>query len=543
MRRHAVIWMALGLLSLVQTLSAQSSSSKTTAPQPTAGELALLATTPKPGFSSAVRAALMRDDGTVRLTAARLAAVAGLSELEPDIVRALDHEPDETVAGEFVHTLLCFGTSSASAALASRFVRTDAAGADAYLLWLARTDGSAFDREFLRLTSDSKKESVMRSGVLLAAHQRPADRVHLLRMARDHMGANPWRWLLSEWAPSASDEESAIVIEALGSADADTREGTVWSVVTWIGNGVDLPAAIADAVTTINGPAAPSWETFGRELIARHLGHVAPTDRSDLIRRDGPRAKRGAPPQAWPVADLTIDERAALRDLVGGALDRIGTTDPAGQGVTAISLPTLRTPVEWPGLLASVLQASKCPPTKDQRCGTVRVEFRPNGLPAHVGYSLLTLPKSCEAALGALGLLTVAPATAVIGSTSQQLVLLPLQSDYVACTLPVRAKARTERIDDRAPDNGPIRQPKKTQSVSPIYPQDARDSKTQGVVLVEATISQTGCVRDGVVTRGVTPSMDFSALSAVLQWRYSPTKLDGDPAEVVISVRIQFVLQ
>jgi periplasmic protein TonB len=97
------------------------------------------------------------------------------------------------------------------------------------------------------------------------------------------------------------------------------------------------------------------------------------------------------------------------------------------------------------------------------------------------------------------------------------------------------------------PPKGPVRvggkisEPKKTHNVAPTYPEMAKRARVQGTVILEATISPQGRVTDVKVLRGI-PMLDEAAMSAVRQWTYSPTLLNGSPVPVIMSVTVNFKL-
>jgi protein TonB len=66
--------------------------------------------------------------------------------------------------------------------------------------------------------------------------------------------------------------------------------------------------------------------------------------------------------------------------------------------------------------------------------------------------------------------------------------------------------------------------------------------RTQGVVILETVIGRTGDVEDVRVLRSV-PLLDDAAITAVRQWRYSPTLLNEVPVPVVMTVTVNFTLQ
>ena len=89
---------------------------------------------------------------------------------------------------------------------------------------------------------------------------------------------------------------------------------------------------------------------------------------------------------------------------------------------------------------------------------------------------------------------------------------------------------------------GVIKAPNKMHDVMPVYPTIAKAAHVQGIVIIEATIAKNGDVKDAKVLSA--PSMlDDAALTAVRQWRYTPSLLNGQPVEVLMSVTVRFALQ
>jgi protein TonB len=88
---------------------------------------------------------------------------------------------------------------------------------------------------------------------------------------------------------------------------------------------------------------------------------------------------------------------------------------------------------------------------------------------------------------------------------------------------------------------GTVRTPIKTYNVDPAYPAIARQAGIQGIVIIEATISEDGHVINARVLRSV-PLLDKEALEAVRQWQYTPTYLNGVPVPVIMTVTVNFTL-
>jgi len=89
---------------------------------------------------------------------------------------------------------------------------------------------------------------------------------------------------------------------------------------------------------------------------------------------------------------------------------------------------------------------------------------------------------------------------------------------------------------------GNVRVPTKLKDVPPIYPDDARAARISGVVILEATIDPEGHVSDAKILRSI-PLLDDAALTAVRQWEFTPTNLNGVPVPVIMTVTVNFTLQ
>ena len=88
---------------------------------------------------------------------------------------------------------------------------------------------------------------------------------------------------------------------------------------------------------------------------------------------------------------------------------------------------------------------------------------------------------------------------------------------------------------------GDIREPRKIRDATAVYPEMARTARIEGVVILEATIDERGVVTDARVLRSV-PLLDAAALTALKQWRYTPTLLNGVPVRVLMTVTFRFSL-
>jgi periplasmic protein TonB len=89
---------------------------------------------------------------------------------------------------------------------------------------------------------------------------------------------------------------------------------------------------------------------------------------------------------------------------------------------------------------------------------------------------------------------------------------------------------------------GTVTAPAKVFDVAPIYPVIARSAGLEGTVILQATIGLDGRVEGLQVLRSA-PLLDDAALTAVRQWRYTPTRLNGQPVVVIMTVTVSFRLR
>jgi TonB family protein len=81
--------------------------------------------------------------------------------------------------------------------------------------------------------------------------------------------------------------------------------------------------------------------------------------------------------------------------------------------------------------------------------------------------------------------------------------------------------------------------PRPISVVRPKYPKEARKRKIEGPVVVRATVALDGSLRDITVVSG-DPILADAALEAVRQWRYQPSKVNGEPVEAQHEITVTF---
>ena len=78
----------------------------------------------------------------------------------------------------------------------------------------------------------------------------------------------------------------------------------------------------------------------------------------------------------------------------------------------------------------------------------------------------------------------------------------------------------------------------------PVYPPELQQQGIEGTVRLRARISAEGVPVNVHVLNDdeVDPRMAQAAVDAVRQWRYQPSKLDGEPIEVTTTIDVAFHL-
>ena len=130
---------------------------------------------------------------------------------------------------------------------------------------------------------------------------------------------------------------------------------------------------------------------------------------------------------------------------------------------------------------------------------------------------------------------------------------ITLQVGRLSETITVSAKREpatqaTPGIPQRKPVpirvGGNIKAPTKVVNVNPVFPASMRTAGRGGVVPLDALIGTDGSVVFvRVVSANVHPDFAEAAAEAVRQWKFTPTLLNGQPVEVLMTVTVHFALE
>lgn len=90
---------------------------------------------------------------------------------------------------------------------------------------------------------------------------------------------------------------------------------------------------------------------------------------------------------------------------------------------------------------------------------------------------------------------------------------------------------------------GNVSAPKKIYAPSPLYTEEARQGRVQGVVLLHAVIDAEGNVASIDLLKGLPLGLSESAVDTVKTWKYEPARRDGVPVPVYFTLTVSFSLQ
>jgi protein TonB len=93
------------------------------------------------------------------------------------------------------------------------------------------------------------------------------------------------------------------------------------------------------------------------------------------------------------------------------------------------------------------------------------------------------------------------------------------------------------------PVGGDVKAPVVIVHVNPVYPEEARQERISGIVILETIIDHTGAVRDVKVLKGLPHGLSEAAVNAVKQWVFKPGTINGEAVDVIFNLTINFRLE
>lgn len=497
-------------------------------PVQTPGSVALLLLQPFDATTSERWVAALQDTRPeVRAAAARAINARGATALAENVRRALASETDLDAAAE---EILAVGALGGPAAVewildAARRLRGVATSHAAEIL--ARMYGveslrhlpalhaaglAAFDGMFRLATKDGTESLTSVSAAVLAQND-DAQWAALLRCARE----------------GGASMDPATLTEALGSPSEAIRAATYWHLALSKAAKGATPAA-PDSTVEAALKAEPPKDLAGavaRELLARATGRKAVEQAAWLAALEakafpiGPIEELVAAPaplldlltpaemRAVSVARYGSPETLSVLSKRAHAQPRAAKNDPPRQAV-------VRTVDRFPpGFVAGILEAAGCDPRSGHGMVIADITYGTGGRPRQVGIfgppagqQALGGPAPCQRAATVLLASSLAPAGHGTKPDTKETVLVLLDPAPMSCLAEKDSVVLPRRVSGEAEGAelgdafGKIREPKKVAHVNPRYPPAAAQARIQGAVVIEATITPSGCVRRLESSRG-----------------------------------------
>jgi protein TonB len=184
---------------------------------------------------------------------------------------------------------------------------------------------------------------------------------------------------------------------------------------------------------------------------------------------------------------------------------------------------------------APAVMAAKAPPTRRvfEHAGKL---LAPTAIPKNVAeIKEAPLPADVDGAGGILGGVPGGVAGGSMGGV--------IGGVIGGANTKIAAPPAPKEIKSKAPVRlgGRVRAPRLIHRVDPTYPPLARQTHTEGTVVIEAILDETGNVVEMKVISGhglLIPA----AIEAVRQWKYEPTYLNDQPVAVQMNINVTFTL-
>ena len=489
-----------------------------------------------------LREAMASSEPLVRATAARVIAVRNVTALLPEMRDMVKTEADASAAREQIRALALLGTPE-DLALALEVAAKWPAGMDnALALAVARRGGPpAIDAYITKLRSTRMNNDTEFFRVALWA------RSDLLPFTGSRLvGARAergWRGLLDTLRQSAIAMNGAVLASSLDSPSEDMRAASVWYLV--YGYAIDpasLPEPVREKLAQPRAELSSNREDFGRELLRRMTGGEKKDDPRWLQFLDTDEADRLFVGEMEALQFLTDDEYALrytrcevqVRECAIPAKREKTRTIPS-QNVTpaAFDLPS----VLPAGLTDAILDGTRC---NGSWLGVANATVNATGRVQSLDLGQVSGRSSCKRAVEVLLLLSFASNTSIRSPFTGE-VLLARDGQTPLC------------LDEDPPDEtmtalyrpgGSIQAPRALERVEPQFHESVRKSmgrNTNVLIIVEAVITKTGCVRNlRLIKQSPYPELNGAALLALSQWKFTPGYLDRKPVDVQFGLTINF---
>lgn len=507
------------------------------------GSVALLAEhSREPGVRERWSAALTDERPEVRAAAARVVNVSGSAALLPDLLKALAKEADATAAVEEIRAVAALGDRDTDEAVIATVHRLGSAAVDASAETLGRTRGVDALRHLAALRLGGLTPPGYEYLVRTATRGGGEALTRAATAALREADALAWRAVLEEARRARASLDPGVMVAAIGMESPRFRALTYWQLAVEANRGGTLPSPLKEAIAstpeaTLKEPGDLDAQ-FAFEILQRVLGRGSRQLTSWLAR-----AREGRTTLPFP---LVYDD-AMLKWLTPAERDAV--QPPEARGVKLppkwvparpkAEVPSIRMTTRFPRRFGpDVVAVSGCAPQSHAVAGAL-MTYGEDGRPRTISVIDSGLSPACVQAGRALLLSVLAPWGDL---TQSELVVVPLAPDVLTCGEEEEAAGAPGTISaDAFRVGGRIKEPKKLFNVSPVYPESAKRAHVDGTVILDATISPSGCVQEIKIVQSI-PMLNAAAMNAVVRWRYTPTLLNDRPVPIIMTVTVNFRL-
>ncbi len=465
----------------------------------------------------------------VRTVAARSIFVLAGKYYSDAVTAALRDERDPAAGAEMVRALMAIQGAAADAAAIAAARRLGPLAMDAVIVTLAHARPldvlphlAAFDASTTPLTD-----------ALLRAVGTDAGRV---ARALDDLPADPALAAPARMVTRAAELGIRLPIAIVEAGVR--RDETRGAALVYLLDRPEEAHGDVQFLATLASRASSGWEQVMLELVLR--GDPS-SERRDL--RPVLAALRGTPAPAgfWRssgLSRLSPDERTELRVLAGPepVLPAAGAA-PRSRDSRWSDTGAWRSLDPLPGLTTAVAAATGCR-QEDYAPIVLRIAYGNRGQVRSLEFASNTGSIACREAAQMLAVLEVAPIAAAAPSERSDYIVTVFRQHVLECDGRSAPAAKTLPVGDSG-----IVAPKKLRDVRPVFPNDLIVARIQGRVVVEATVERSGCVTRLSVVEPAHPALNISALAAVAQWLYEPTRLNGEPVAVIMTTTANFTLK
>jgi len=206
---------------------------------------------------------------------------------------------------------------------------------------------------------------------------------------------------------------------------------------------------------------------------------------------------------------------------------------PFGSGESA----SFRTVAELPqGYVEDVLKVTRCKPSDEDAVVGAVVRYNKARHLQELRWAS-TMGAPCAKAGRAILIAGLLPAPAAVTAGKEHWIVLPVGRTFLQCLASTATWRTPVNVGTFA-----ATAPRKVKHVNPTYPPKAINERRQGLVILKATTSESGCIREISVLKNAGLDLDIEAIRTVSQWAFTSYVRDGVPEPVAMTVTVSFTL-